>query len=134
MGDAKLGVVETHFAEIIWAHEPIGSRELAEICSRELNWKRPTTYNVLRKLCEKGIFQNVKGVVSSVLSREEYYGMQGEEFVEEAFRGSLPAFIAAFTSRKQLSENSLHRAQMVLQPTVANMTSDRTSISNSQPM
>ena len=134
MGDAKLGLVETHFAEIIWAHEPIGSRELAEICSRELNWKRPTTYNVLRKLCEKGIFQNVKGVVSSVLSREEYYGMQGEEFVEEAFRGSLPAFIAAFTSRKQLSENSLHRAQMVLQPTVANMTSDRTSISNSQPM
>lgn len=107
MGDAKLGVVETHFAEIIWAHEPIGSRELAEICSRELNWKRPTTYNVLRKLCEKGIFQNVKGVVSSVLNREEYYGMQGEEFVEEAFCGSLPAFIAAFTSRKQLSDKEI---------------------------
>ena len=107
MGDAKLGVVETHFAEIIWAHEPIGSRELAEICSRELNWKRPTTYNVLRKLCEKGIFQNVKGVVSSVLSREEYYAMQGEEFVEEAYRGSLPAFIAAFTSRKQLSDKEI---------------------------
>ena len=75
--------------------------------SRELNWKRPTTYNVLRKLCEKGIFQNVKGVVSSVLSREEYYAMQGEEFVEEAFRGSLPAFIAAFTSRKQLSDKEI---------------------------
>lgn len=108
MGDTKLGVVETHFAEIIWKHEPIGSRELAEICNRELNWKRPTTYNVLRKLCEKGIFKNVDGIVSSVLSREEYYGMQGEEFVEEAFQGSLPAFVAAFTSRKELSDQDIN--------------------------
>ena len=57
MGDAKLGLVETHFAEIIWAHEPIGSRELAEICSRELNWKRPTTYNVLRSCVRKVFFK-----------------------------------------------------------------------------
>lgn len=108
MGDTKLGVVETHFAEIIWKHEPIGSRKLAEICNRELNWKRPTTYNVLRKLCEKGIFKNEDGIVSSVLSREEYYGMQGEEFVEEAFQGSLPAFVAAFTSRKELSDQDIN--------------------------
>lgn len=107
MGDIKLGLVETHFAEIIWKHEPVGSRELAEICSRELNWKRPTTYNVLRKLCEKGIFQNVDGTVSSVLSREEFYGMQGEEFVEEAFKGSFPAFVAAFTARKKLSDQEI---------------------------
>lgn len=107
MGDSKLGAVETHFAEIIWDNEPIGSRELAEICNKELNWKRPTTYTVLRKLCEKGIFQNLNGIVSSVLSREEFYGMQGEEFVEEAFQGSLPAFIAAFTSRKKLSDREI---------------------------
>lgn len=107
MGDSKLGVVETRFAEIIWQHEPIGSRELAELCNKELNWKRPTTYNVLRKLCEKGIFQNINGIVSSVLSREEFFGLQGEEFVEEAFRGSLPAFIAAFTSRKKLSDKEI---------------------------
>ena len=107
MGDSRLGAVETHFAEIIWDNEPIGSRELAEICNKELNWKRPTTYTVLRKLCEKGIFQNLNGIVSSVLSREEFYGMQGEEFVEEAFQGSLPAFIAAFTSRKKLSDREI---------------------------
>jgi len=80
---------------------------LAESCSRELNWKRPTTYNVLRKLCEKGIFQNIDGIVSSVLSRDEFFGMQGEEFLEEAFEGSLPAFIAAFTSRKKLSNQEI---------------------------
>lgn len=107
MADSKLGVVETHFAEIIWKHEPIGSRELAEICNKELNWKRPTTYNVLRKLCEKGIFQNIDGVVSAVLSREEFFAMQGEEFVDEAFEGSLPAFVAAFTARKKLSEQEI---------------------------
>ena len=115
MRDSKLGVVETRFAEIIWEHEPISSIELSEICNRELNWKRPTTYNVLRKLCEKGIFQNVDGIVSSVLSREEYYGMQGEEFVEEAFQGSLPAFVAAFTSRKQLSDSEINELISIIQ-------------------
>lgn len=103
MVDTNLGVVETHFAEIIWQNEPIHSRELAKLCAVELNWKRPTTYNVLRKLCEKGIFQNVEGMVSSVVSRQEFYGLQGEQFVEEAFDGSLPAFVAAFTARKKLS-------------------------------
>ena len=115
MRDSKLGIVETRFAEIIWKHEPIASRELSEICNRELNWKRPTTYNVLRKLCEKGLFQNVDGIVSSVLSREEYFGMQGEEFVEEAFQGSLPAFVAAFTSRKQLSDSEINELISIIQ-------------------
>ena len=104
MAEWKLGMVESRFADIIWQHEPIHSRELAVICGRELNWKRPTTYNVLRKLCEKGIFKNQDGIVSSVLSRQEFYGIQGENFVEEAFAGSLPAFVAAFTARKKLSD------------------------------
>lgn len=114
MGDTKLGVVETRFAEIIWKHAPIGSRELSEICNEELNWKRPTTYNVLRKLCEKGIFQNVDGIVSPVLSREEFYSMQGEEFVEEAFEGSLPAFVAAFTARKKLSDKEIAEIMKII--------------------
>lgn len=114
MSDLKLGVVETRFAEIIWDKAPIGSRELAEICNQELNWKRPTTYNVLRKLCEKGIFQNVDGIVTALLNREEFYGMQGEEFVEEAFQGSLPAFVAAFTARKKLSDQEIEELIAVI--------------------
>ena len=81
MGDSKLGVVETRFAEIIWEHEPIASRELSEICNRELNWKRPTTYNVFRKLCEKGIFRNVDGIVSSVLSRKQLSDAEINELI-----------------------------------------------------
>lgn len=104
MDDMKLGVVESRFADIIWRHEPLPSRELVARCQEELNWKKPTTYTVLRKLCERGIFQNVNGMVSSVVSREKFYAMQSEKFVAETFQGSLPAFLAAFASRKPLSE------------------------------
>lgn len=103
MEDYKLGVVESRFADIIWANEPLHSRELVALCQKELNWKKPTTYTVLRKLCERGIFRNLDGTVSSVISREEFYAMQSEKFVEETFDGSLPAFFAAFTKRKNLT-------------------------------
>ena len=103
MAEIKLGIVESHFADIIWANEPLHSRELVKLCERELHWNRSTTYTVLRKLCERGIFQNNGGMVSSRLSRQDFYAAQSEQFVEEAFDGSLPAFIAAFTKHKALS-------------------------------
>lgn len=107
MEDYKLGVVESRFADIIWANEPLHSRELVVLCQKELNWKKPTTYTVLRKLCERGIFQNTDGRVSSLISRDEFYALQSERFVEETFDGSLPAFFAAFTKRKNLTAQEL---------------------------
>ena len=103
MDERKLGAVESRFADIIWNHEPLPSRELVRLCQEELNWKKPTTYTVLRKLCERGIFQNQEGIVSSRISRRDFYAMQSEKFVEETFAGSLPAFLAAFTARKNLT-------------------------------
>lgn len=100
----KLGVIETRFAELIWSRAPISSGELVKLCQQELEWKKSTTYTVLKKLCEQGIFQNEAGIVSAVVSREEFYALQSERFVQEAFDGSLPAFIAAFTKRKTLSD------------------------------
>jgi len=114
MEDLKLGVVEERFAELIWQNEPLASRELARICERELNWKRPTTYTVLRKLCEKGIFQNVNGTVSSVIARDDFYAMRGEQFVSETYGGSLPAFIAAFTARNKLSDEEADEIQKLI--------------------
>ena len=114
MADLTLGVVEERFAELIWKNEPIGSRELAEACARELQWKRPTTYNVLRKLCQKGIFQNVDGVVSSLIPREAFYAMRGEQFVSETYGGSLPAFIAAFTARNKLTQEEADAIQRMI--------------------
>ena len=103
MSDMKLGVVESRFADIIWSNEPLHSRELVRLCEAELGWNRSTTYTVLRKLCDRGIFKNDGGTVSSVLSRQDFYALQSEQFVADTFDGSLPAFIAAFTQRKALS-------------------------------
>ena len=104
MADMKLGIVESHFADIIWANEPLHSRDLVKLCEQELSWNRSTTYTVLRKLCQRGIFQNEGGMVSSILSKEDFYAVQSEQFVEDTFDGSLPAFIAAFTQRKGISQ------------------------------
>ncbi len=114
MEDLKLGAVEEKFAELIWAHEPLTSRELAELCRGELNWKRPTTYTVLRKLCEKGIFQNVNGTVSARISRGDFLAMRGERFVSESYGGSLPAFVAAFTSRNRLTAEEADAIQKLI--------------------
>lgn len=103
MKDYGLGAVQERFADIIWANEPVGSGELAKICEKELNWKRPTTYTVLRKLCGKGLFENRDGTVISLVSKEEYYSGKSEQIIADSFRGSLPAFIAAFISGKELS-------------------------------
>lgn len=107
MATVSLGEVESRFAEIIWEHEPLPSRELVERCEKALDWKRSTTYTVLRKLIDRGLFKNENGMVSSVISREEYEALQSEHFVEKRFDGSLPAFIAAFTRRKSVSEEEV---------------------------
>ncbi|MBE6851704.1 MAG: BlaI/MecI/CopY family transcriptional regulator [Ruminococcus sp.] len=112
MSDYRMGQAETRFAEMIWENEPITSTELTKRCEAQLQWKKSTTYTVLKRLCEKGIFQNNGGIVTSLLSREEFYALQSEKFVEENFQGSLPAFLAAFTARKKLTAEEaayLHR-------------------------
>ena len=114
MEDMKLGLVETKFAEIIWEGEPMTSRTLVEICARELGWKKSTTYTVLKKLCDRGIFQNREGTVSSLISKEDFYAMQSEKFVEETFEGSLPAFLAAFTKRKNLTPEEIREIRAMI--------------------
>lgn len=114
MEPIKLGVVESRFADLIWSNEPLHSRELVALCQKELNWKKPTTYTVLRKLCERGLFQNLEGMVTSVISRRDYYALQSEWFVEETFDGSLPAFLAAFSTRKALTPNEITQIRKMI--------------------
>lgn len=104
MQDIQLGVIEARFADIIWENEPVSSSELVLLCAEEFGWKRSTTFTVLKRLCCKGLFQNEKGVVSSLVSREGYFSLRSRSVVAESFGGSLPAFIAAFTRGKPLSE------------------------------
>lgn len=110
----ELGEVQLQFAEIIWNNEPIKSGDLVKICNEKLNWKKSTTYTVLRKLCEKGIFENKDGVVVSKISKDDFLASKSEQFIEDTFNGSLPAFLAAFGSRKKLSKKELDEIQTMI--------------------
>lgn len=114
MGEYKLGEMESIFADIIWQQEPLSSRMLSELAEQRLNWKRTTTYTVLKRLCDRGLFQNSGGQVTSLVSREEFYARQSEQFVDSAFQGSLPAFLAAFSSRKKLSDSEIQELQKLI--------------------
>lgn len=111
MGDYKLADAEAKFADIIWEREPLSSPELVKICEKEMNWKKSTTYTVLKKLCEKGIFRNENALVSAVLSRKEFYGRQSRKYVEDVFEGSLPRFLTAFCGGKKLSAKEVEEMQ-----------------------
>lgn len=114
MDDFRLGVVETRFAELIWAHEPLSSGELVKLCARELEWKKSTTYTVLKKLCDRGIFQNQDGIVTSIVSRQEFQSRQSRRFVEDTFSGSLPAFIAAFADGGNLTDRDISEIRKMI--------------------
>ena len=114
MVEYRLGEVESMFADIIWNNEPLTSRHLAQLAEEKLSWKRTTSYTVLKRLCDRGLFQNQGGTVTSLVSREEFYARQSEQFVEDTFQGSLPAFLAAFGSRKKLSDTEIDELQKVI--------------------
>ena len=114
MSEYKLGVIESRFADLIWQNEPLTSTELVKLAERELNWKKSTTYTVLKRLCERGMFQNQNGTVTSLISKQEFYALQSEKYIEDTFSGSLPAFLAAFTTRKKLSEEEIDQLQKLI--------------------
>jgi predicted transcriptional regulator len=110
----KLGEMETRFAYLIWGHEPIESPELVKIAERELKWKKSTTYTVLKRLCEKGIFKNESAVVTALIKKDEFYSEQSRSYVEETFGGSLPKFFAAFVGKRKLNANQAEELKRLI--------------------
>ncbi len=109
-----MGALESRFADLIWHNEPLASKELVKMAEKELKWKPTTTYTVLKRLCERGIFQLKDKTVTSLISREEFYALKSEQFVEETFDGSLPAFLAAFGSRNKLSADEVEELKKLI--------------------
>ena len=107
MKEMQMGEIESRFAEIIWQNEPVSTSVLVRLSEQTLGWKRTTTYTVLKRLCEKGIFQMRESTVTSLVSREEFYALQSEKFVQETFGGSLPSFLTAFAARKKLTAEEI---------------------------
>lgn len=114
MDDFRLGTIEMRFADMIWDREPLSSGELVKLCAKELSWKKSTTYTVLRKLCDRGLFQNVDGTVTSRITRQEYRSLQSQSFLEENFSGSLPLFLTAFSARRKLTEEEIGQLQQLI--------------------
>jgi predicted transcriptional regulator len=110
-----MGPAETQFAEIIWAHEPIASGVLSKKAEEVLHWKKTTSFTVLKRLCERGIFQNQNGTVSSLISREEFFARHSEAYVQDTFGGSLPAFLAAFSTRKKLTDQEIDEMKNLIE-------------------
>jgi BlaI family penicillinase repressor len=114
MKEYKLTESEEKFADIIWQNEPIGSGDLVKLCEKGMEWKKSTTYTVLKKLCEKGIFQNENAVVSSLITKDDYYAKQSIRFVEDTFGGSLPKFLTAFMGAKKLSKQQAEELKKLI--------------------
>lgn len=114
MEHIRLGFIEEQFANIIWDHAPISSGELVKLADATLGWRKSTTYTVLKRLGEKGLIQNEHGIVNAAISRTAYETLRSEQVVNEQFRGSLPAFIAAFTTRNALSAEDISEIRRMI--------------------
>ena len=114
MAEMRMGTAEAKFADIIWENEPISSGDLAKLGNKEFEWKKTTSFTVLKRLCEGGIFQNQNGTVTSLVSTEEFYATHSDQYVEETFGGSLPAFLTAFGRKNKLSDKEIDEIQMII--------------------
>ena len=110
----KIHEEEYRFCLILWEHEPISAADLARLCADELGWKRTTTYTVIKRLGERGVLVNEKGTVTSLVSKDDAQSYEIDELVEKKFEGSLPAFLAAFTKRQDVSEDTLDALQAMI--------------------
>ena len=114
MKEYELGEMEDRFARLIWAHAPVSSGDLVKLCGEEFQWKKSTTYTMLKRLCQRGLFKNEGGMVTVLMSQEEFRVLQGEAFLEESFGGSLPSFLAAFSKRRKLSAAEVAKLRQMI--------------------
>ena len=114
METPKIHESEYRFCLILWEQEPVSAVELAKLCQERLGWKRTTTYTVIKRLGDRGVLKLENGVVTALISKEEAEAAEIETFVESKFGGSLPAFVAAFTKRQDLSESDLDEVQKMI--------------------
>lgn len=115
MEQFKLGEMEQKFAEMIWEQAPIASGQLAKLCGEAFDWKRTTTYTMLKRLCDRGIFANERGTVVVRMKQEEFFAAQGEQLINENFDGSLPRFLAAFSRRRKLSAGEVEELRRLIE-------------------
>ena len=114
MEQIKLGVVEARFADLIWANAPMTSKKLTELCADAFGWKRTTTYTMLKRLCDRGIFANENGTIIVLMEKEDFTLAQSQNFINETFDGSLPMFLTLFSKNKAMKKEDIDRLQQLI--------------------
>ena len=114
MDTPKIHESEYRFCLILWEHEPIKSKDLVQLCQEQLGWKSTTTYTVIKRLSERGVVKNENTVVTSLISKDQAQQAEIDQLVEKTFEGSLPAFLAAFTRKRQLSDREIDAMQAMI--------------------
>ena len=114
MAEYHLGEIEMKFADIIWENEPLKSGELIKLCEQALGWKKSTTYTILKRVSERGLFQNVDGVVTSCVKKDEFMAKQTQQFLDANFEGPLPKFLAAFAKKNKFSEKEIEEINKII--------------------
>ena len=109
---------EYRFMEILWDAEPVSSTELVKLCAGQLNWKKSTTYTVIRNLSDKKIICNDHAIVRTLVSREAVQKQESHNFLKKKFGGSLPSFITAYLRDKKLTKEEAERIQRMIQDAV----------------
>lgn len=115
MNSPKVFESEYRFCLILWKYEPINSTKLARICKDELGWSRTTTFTVIRRLSDRGVVKNENATVTSLISKEDIQVAQMDEMMEKTFEGSLPAFIAAFARRQELTDDEVKEILRIIE-------------------
>ena len=110
----KIFESEYRFCLILWEHQPVKSSVLVELCKEQLGWKPTTTYTVMKRLAERGVLKNENTVVTALVSKDAVQAAELNEFVEKTFEGSLPAFIAAFTKHRDISDAEIDAVQQMI--------------------
>jgi len=114
MADYRLAEVESRFADLIWENAPIHSPKLAAMAADVMKWKKSTTYTVLKKLCDRGLFKNEYALVTALMTRDEFYANQSVKYVDDTYDGSLPRFIASFVSGRKLTDTQADEIQQLI--------------------
>ena len=115
METPKVFESEYRFCLILWENEPVKSSRLVELCEKKLGWKPTTTYTVIKRLSERGVLKNEKSTVTSLVSKDEVQSAQIDEMVDKTFEGSVPAFIAAFAKRKDISRSEIDALEAMIE-------------------
>lgn len=113
--DPTLTQAEAKLAIIIWQEAPLTSPELVLLAEQKLHWKKSTTYTVLKRLCDKGVFKNDNAHISVLLTKEQQLARESRRYVEDSFGGSLPRFITSFMGGRKLEREHIEQLKRLIE-------------------